>query len=65
MFAAISPQLDGIGWVYLKDSDIAPVDDRTLPVTADLIPADAASHALDPDVADRLWDLSRQLLLAS
>lgn len=63
VFAATSPQLDGIGGVYLKDSDIAPVDDRTLPVTADLIPADAASHALDPQTADRLWELSQQMLL--
>lgn len=65
VFAATSPQLDGIGGVYLKDSDIAPVDDRMLPLTADLIPADAASHALDPEAADRLWDMSRQLLLSS
>lgn len=65
VFAATSPQLDGIGGVYLKDSDIAPIDDRMLPVTADLIPADATSHALDPETADRLWDLSRQLLLPS
>jgi len=64
VFAAASPQLDGIGGVYLKDSDIAPVDDRMLPVTADSIPSDAASHALDPEAADRLWDMSRQMLLA-
>jgi len=64
VFAATSPQLDGIGGVYLKDSDIAPVDDRMLPVTADSIPSDAASHALDPEAADRLWDMSRQMLLA-
>ncbi len=62
VFAATSPQLDGIGGVYLKDSDIAPVDDRVLPVTAELIPADAISHALDPDTADRLWDMSQQML---
>lgn len=65
VFAATSPQLDGIGGVYLKDSDIAPVDDRMLPVTADLIPSEAASHALDPEAADRLWDMSRRMLLAS
>lgn len=62
VYAATSPQLARIGGVYLKDSDIAPIDDRTLPVTADLIPADAASHALDPTAADRLWDLSQALL---
>jgi len=36
-----------------------------LPLTADLIPADAASHALDPQAADRLWDMSRRMLLSS
>jgi len=65
VFAATSRQLDGIGGVYLKDSDIAPVDDQMLPLTADLIPADAASHALDPQAADRLWDMSRRMLLSS
>ncbi len=60
-----SPQLDAIGGVYLKDSDIAPVDDRMLPLTANLIPADATSHALDPEAADRLWDMSRRMLLSS
>jgi len=62
VFAATNPRLDGIGGVYLKDNDIAPLDDRNLPVTADLIPSDATSHALDPQTADRLWDLSRQML---
>lgn len=65
VFAATSRQLVAIGGVYLKDSDVAPVNDRTLPVTADLIPADAASHALDLEVADRLWNLSRQMLMHS
>lgn len=62
VFAATSPQLDGIGGLYLKDSDIAPVDDRALLPTADFIPADAASHALDSDAANRLWDLSHHML---
>jgi len=65
VFAATSPHLDGIGGVYLKDSDIAPIDDRVLPVTADLIPADAASHALDPEAADRLWSMSQRMLLST
>lgn len=65
VFAATSPLLDGIGGVYLKDSDVAPVDDRVLPVTADSIPADAASHALDPEAADRLWEMSLRMLAPS
>lgn len=64
VFAATSPRLAGIGGVYLKDSDIAPLDDRVLPVTAELIPADAISHALDPAAADRLWDMSQRMLLS-
>lgn len=62
VFAAASPLLDEIGGVYLKDSDISPLDDEDKPVTADSIPADVASHSIDPDSARRLWELSLRLL---
>lgn len=62
VFAATSRKLDGIGGVYLKDSDVAPLDDRMLPMRADQIPADAASHALDPQSADRLWEMTQEML---
>ena len=62
VFGAASPLLDGHGGVYLKDSDIAPLDDEPRPLTADSIPSDANSAMLDPDDARRLWDLSEQLL---
>lgn len=61
-FAAASPLLDEIGGVYLKDNDISPLDDDPKPVTADSIPADVASHSIDPQSARRLWELSEQLV---
>lgn len=62
VFAASSPLLDGVGGVYLKDNDVAPIDDAVRPMTADSIPADANSAMLDPEDAARLWDLSERLL---
>ncbi len=62
VFGAASPLLDGLGGVYLKDSDIAVLDDEPRPLTADDIPSDANSAMLDPHDARRLWQLSQQLL---
>ena len=62
VFAATSPLLDGIGGVYLKDNDISEVDDEPRPLTADDVPSEVMSHSIDPHSADRLWDLSEQLL---
>lgn len=62
VFAAAHPLLDGIGGVYLKDNDISPLDDEPRELTADRIPAEVASHAIDPAAAERLWDLSERLL---
>ena len=62
VFGAASPVLDGVGGVYLKDSDVALLDDEVRPLTADQIPADASSAMLDPHDALRLWDMSEQLL---
>ncbi len=64
VFAATSPLLAGIGGVYLKDNDIAPIDDEPKPLTADHIPSDAMSHTLDPQSAKRLWELSERMLRA-
>jgi NAD(P)-dependent dehydrogenase (short-subunit alcohol dehydrogenase family) len=65
VFAATSPRLAGVGGVYLKDNDIAPLDDEPRPLTADSIPSDAASSSIDPPSALRLWELSARLLDAS
>ncbi|MDC2954396.1 SDR family NAD(P)-dependent oxidoreductase [Streptomyces gilvifuscus] len=54
VWAATSPQLDGLGGVYLEDCDIAEpaTDDATSGVK---------SWATDPAQASRLWDLSAEL----
>ncbi|WP_182559625.1 SDR family NAD(P)-dependent oxidoreductase [Microlunatus kandeliicorticis] len=64
VLGAASPLLDGIGGVYLKDCDVAVIDDEERPMTADSIPADANSAMLDPDDARRLWDLTEELVRA-
>ena len=62
VFGAASPWLDGLGGVYLKDCDIAVLDDTPRTVTGDDIPSDANSAMLDPQDARRLWKLSEGLL---
>jgi NAD(P)-dependent dehydrogenase (short-subunit alcohol dehydrogenase family) len=64
VFAATSLLLADIGGVYLKDNDIAPLDDEQRPLTADSIPSDAISSSIDPEAAQRLWQLSERLLEA-
>ena len=61
VFAAASPLLKGIGGVYLKDNDIAVLDDTVRPLTPDRIPSDACSASIDPESARRLWELSEAL----
>ncbi|MGI5149856.1 SDR family NAD(P)-dependent oxidoreductase [Plantactinospora sp. CA-294935] len=66
VFAATSPLLAGIGGVYLKDNDISPLD-TPRPIdfgTEPDVPSDVVPHALDPKSAQRLWELSEQLLKA-
>lgn len=60
-FGAASPLLDGIGGVYLKDCDVAVIDDEVRPLTADSIPSDANTAMLDADDARRLWAVSEEL----
>ncbi|MFI5916689.1 SDR family NAD(P)-dependent oxidoreductase [Dactylosporangium sp. NPDC051541] len=66
VFGAASPLLDGIGGVYLKNSDVAPLDPTPwgpTPVGEEpVVLTDAAPHALDPKSAQRLWELSEDLL---
>jgi hypothetical protein len=61
------PLLAGIGGVYLKDNDISPLDEDPKPFTfgtdADVV-STVVPHAIDPVSAERLWDLSEQLLKA-
>ncbi|MBF8186420.1 SDR family NAD(P)-dependent oxidoreductase [Nonomuraea sp. K274] len=68
VFAATSPLLAEIGGVYLKDNDISPLNDDPSPVTFgaghDIPSSDVVPHAIDPKSAQRLWELSLQLLKA-
>ncbi|MNL69038.1 oxidoreductase [compost metagenome] len=64
MFAATSPLLAGIGGVYLKDNDISPLNDDLKPMSALEPPSEIMSHAIDPQSARRLWELSAQMLAA-
>ncbi|WP_072807531.1 SDR family NAD(P)-dependent oxidoreductase [Rhodococcoides yunnanense] len=61
VFGAASPLLDGIGGVYLKDSDVSHLDDADRPLNAESIPSMANSAMIDADDARRLWDLSERL----
>ncbi|MEO3750129.1 SDR family NAD(P)-dependent oxidoreductase [Streptomyces sp. B6B3] len=65
VFAATNPRLADVGGVYLKDNDIAPLNDPTPPVafgTEPITLPGVAPHAVDPASARRLWDLSTRLL---
>lgn len=56
VWAATSPQLDGMGGVYLQDCDIAEVADPDDPSTGEV-----EAYAIDPEQATRLWALSAEL----
>ena len=55
LWAATSPQLDGMGGVYCEDCDIAEAagNDPSAPGVRD--------HAITPEQAERLWTLSTEL----
>lgn len=58
VWAATSPQLDGMGGVYCEDCDISSPTDPDSPFGR-YVGVDA--HAVDPDAAARLWALSAEL----
>jgi NAD(P)-dependent dehydrogenase (short-subunit alcohol dehydrogenase family) len=67
VFAATSPLLADIGGVYLKDNDISPLDAAPKPITfgtEPIVASDVVPHAVDPESAQRLWELSERLLEA-
>jgi NAD(P)-dependent dehydrogenase (short-subunit alcohol dehydrogenase family) len=53
VWAATSPQLDGLGGVFCEDCDIAEVSDGDAP--------GVRPYAVDPDSAARLWTVSAEL----
>ena len=59
VFLAASPQVQGVGGRYFEDCHEAEVVDE-LQGLSGVLP-----HALDPDAARRLWDVSQDLLAAA
>ena len=59
VFVATSPHLEGITGRYFADCQVAPVVE---PGTAGSRGFGVAAYALDPDDAQRLWELSLRLL---
>ena len=56
VWAATSPQLDGLGGVYCEDCDIAEIAS-----TAENLTSGVLAYAIDPEQAARLWALSAEL----
>jgi NAD(P)-dependent dehydrogenase (short-subunit alcohol dehydrogenase family) len=56
VWAATSPQLEGMGGVYCADCDIADVVESIQPGGGGVM-----VHAVDPDQAARLWEVSANL----
>jgi NAD(P)-dependent dehydrogenase (short-subunit alcohol dehydrogenase family) len=54
VWAAVGPQLEGVGGLYLEDCN------QALPWTAEIPFGGVMPHALDPETADRLWALSAE-----
>ncbi len=59
VFVATSPLLEGVGGRYFDDVAEAPVID---PATTAWGEPGVAAHALDPDRAERLWEISERLV---
>jgi NAD(P)-dependent dehydrogenase (short-subunit alcohol dehydrogenase family) len=68
VWAATTAQLADFGGVYLKDNDIAPLDERAVAHNPDIAagPIDTSGgvtpYAVDPEAGRRLWDLSERLI---
>ncbi len=65
---ATDPRLTGLGGVYGENNEVSPLvalpepDDLQALAVAGKTPPGVVPHALDPGVADRLWDLSERLV---
>jgi hypothetical protein len=64
VWCAISPQLDGMGGVYCENGDIAVLGEEGAPLNLEDSNKlfGVLRYAIDPEAADRLWTLSKQLL---
>jgi hypothetical protein len=54
VWAATSPQLEGLGGLYCEDCDVAPLAEGEASIGV-------RGHAADPEQAARLWKLSADL----
>jgi NAD(P)-dependent dehydrogenase (short-subunit alcohol dehydrogenase family) len=59
VLVATSPQLEGIGGRYFEDCNEAAVVE---PSASDFVGSGVAAYALDPGNAERLWDVSQDLV---
>jgi NAD(P)-dependent dehydrogenase (short-subunit alcohol dehydrogenase family) len=70
VFAATSPLLADIGGVYLQNSEVAPIDETVVEFNPDIAAEPLETtvgvmpYAVDPESAQRLWELSEGLLKA-
>jgi NAD(P)-dependent dehydrogenase (short-subunit alcohol dehydrogenase family) len=68
VWGATSPLLADIGGVYLQNNDVAPIDPKPVEVDPDIaagvieLTVGVAPHAVDPESAQRLWELSEKLV---
>ena len=61
VWCATSPQLDGKGGVYCVDGDIAEVIERQALEGLHQDLNGVMPWAIDPDLAERLWQLSEEM----
>jgi NAD(P)-dependent dehydrogenase (short-subunit alcohol dehydrogenase family) len=70
VWGATSPLLADVGGVYLQNNDVAPIDDTVADVNPDIaagpieMTVGVTPYAVDPESAQRLWDLSERLVAA-
>jgi NAD(P)-dependent dehydrogenase (short-subunit alcohol dehydrogenase family) len=57
-WAATSPRLEGMGGVYCEDCDVA---EETVPGSPTAEECGVDRHAIDPEIAARLWAVSAEL----
>ncbi|MET1056630.1 MAG: SDR family NAD(P)-dependent oxidoreductase [Pedobacter sp.] len=64
VWAATSPQLNGLGGLYCENTDVAQIDNTTndfKELNSLDLPGGVTPYAIDPATAVRLWDVSEQL----
>jgi hypothetical protein len=59
VLVATTPLLEGVGGRYFDDGNEAAVTDTS---ASDALGSGVAAYALDPDNANRLWEVSLELL---